>query len=126
MAEYGAPCILLPFVKEDVPVKERAPAILLYVPPKLIAVVPIVIAELVFNATPFKNRFPPLGVFKYKLLFDDACIQCFAPADPYICITPSSKFPVSNDPKTNDGFEAVGVVKLDKPYLICVLEFILL
>ena len=46
-AEYGAPCILLPFVKEVVPVKERAPAIPLYVPPKLIAVVPIVIAELV-------------------------------------------------------------------------------
>ena len=67
---------------------------------------------------------PPLGLSKYKLLFDDACIQCFAPADPYICITPSSKFPVSNDPNTNDGFEAVGVVKLDKPYLICVLELI--
>ncbi len=46
-AEYSAPCILLPFVNEDVPVKERAPAMPLYVPPKLIAVVPIVIAKLV-------------------------------------------------------------------------------
>ncbi len=47
ISEYGALCILLPFVKEDVPVKESAPAIPLYVPHKLIAVLPIVIAEFV-------------------------------------------------------------------------------
>ncbi len=44
-AARATPCTLLPFVIEDVPVKERALAIPLYVPSKRLVVVPIVIAD---------------------------------------------------------------------------------